>query len=75
MDRITIDSNICNGKPVVKGTRITVQSIFEFLQAGNTLDEILLEYPALSLADINSCYEFAARMASNSFHIESMKVN
>ena len=43
--RIVIDPNICNGHPVVRGKRITVQSIIEYLGAGDSEQEILLEYP------------------------------
>lgn len=40
-DRITIDPNICNGKPTIRGTRLTVNTILEFLSAGETQQELL----------------------------------
>lgn len=43
--RITVDSNICNGKPVFRGKRIAVQTILEFLAAGDTPEDILRAYP------------------------------
>jgi len=43
-----IDPNICNGRPTIKGTRITVQTVLEFLGAGDSIDDILAEYPSLS---------------------------
>lgn len=47
-DRIVIDPQICNGRPVVKGTRITVQTVMEFLAAGNSVDDVLEEYSGAS---------------------------
>ena len=60
-DRITIDSNVCNGKPVIRGKRITVQTILEFLSAGDSHEEILKQYPTLEERDINACIRFAAK--------------
>ena len=46
-ERITIDPDICNGKPVIRGTRITAQTVLEFLAAGDSVEDVLEEYPAL----------------------------
>ena len=43
-DRVFINPDICNGRPVIRGTRITVQTILEFLEAGDSVDDILEEY-------------------------------
>jgi len=51
-DLITMDPAICNGRPVVKGTRITVQTVMEFLAAGDSVDDMLDEYPALTREDV-----------------------
>jgi len=59
-ERITIDDNICNGRPVIQGTRITVQTILDFLSAGDSAEEILKQYPALKPDDINACIRFVA---------------
>lgn len=59
MDRITIDSSICNGKPIIRGKRITVQTILEFISAGNSKEEILNQYPSLVSEDIDACLKFA----------------
>ena len=48
-DRITINPNVCNGKPTLRNKRITVQTVLEFLSAGETTDEILRQYPSLEL--------------------------
>ncbi len=54
-NRITIDPNLCNGKPTIRGKRITVQTIVEFLSAGETEEEILRQYPSLEEKDIYAC--------------------
>lgn len=56
-ERISISADICNGHPVVTGTRITVQTILEFLEAGDSIDDILEEYPTLIAEDIYACIE------------------
>lgn len=58
-ERITIDENLCNGKPTIRGKRITVQTILEFLSVGESEDEILRQYPSLEVEDIKACLEFA----------------
>ena len=60
-ERIVIDPEICNGRPVVRGTRIMVQTVLEFLAAGDTVDEVLEEYPNLARVDVQACLEYAAR--------------
>jgi len=54
-NRISIDPDICNGKPTVRGKRITVQTILEFLSAGESWENILEQYPSLISDDITSC--------------------
>jgi uncharacterized protein (DUF433 family) len=53
-NRISISPDICNGRPVITGTRITVQTILEFLGAGDSIEEVLEEYPSLTAEDIHS---------------------
>lgn len=65
-DRITIDPDICNGRPTIRGLRITVQTILEFLNAGDSKKTILNHYPFLEAEDIDACLKFAVQlMASN----------
>jgi uncharacterized protein (DUF433 family) len=61
-DRITIDDNLCNGKPTIRHKRITVQTILEYLAAGDSSDEILKQYPSLEKEDINACLKFASEL-------------
>jgi len=56
--RITIDPQLCNGKPTIRGKRITVQTILEFLSAGDTAEDILYQYPSLEAQDIEACLRF-----------------
>jgi len=58
--RINIDPNICNGRPIIANTQITVQTIMEFLGAGDSIEAILEEYPSLKQEDIYACIQFAA---------------
>jgi uncharacterized protein (DUF433 family) len=53
--RITIDPDICNGRPVIRGPRITVETVLGFLSAGDTPEEILEQYPMLEAEDIPAC--------------------
>ncbi len=54
-ERIIIDPTICNGKPIIRGKRIPVQTILEYLSAGESIEEILRQYPSLEKEDIYAC--------------------
>ena len=54
-DRIDIHPDICNGRPVIAETRIPVQTIMEFLGAGDSIDEVLEAYPSLKREDVYAC--------------------
>lgn len=69
-ERITIDEKICNGKPTIRGKRITVQTILEFLSAGESVEEILNQYPSLEREDISACLEFAAELMDRNYVIK-----
>ena len=64
MDRISVDPDICFGKPCIRGTRIWVSLITDFLAAGKTEEEILEAYPYLEHEDILAAMEYAAKMES-----------
>ena len=72
IDRITIDDSICNGKPTIRDTRITVQTILDFLSAGDSEKEILKQYPSLESSDIRACIKFAADLMNRNFSIKSV---
>jgi len=69
-ERITINPEVCNGKPTVRGTRITAQTVLEFLGAGDSPEEILAQYPALELADIHACMAAAARIMDRQYVVK-----
>jgi uncharacterized protein (DUF433 family) len=62
LDRIRIDPRICHGQPCVRGTRIMVWLIVQLLANGDSVEEILAAYPALSPEDIRACLLYAAEM-------------
>jgi uncharacterized protein (DUF433 family) len=70
LERITIDSGQLNGKPVIRGKRISVQTILEFLAAGESESEILRQYPSIEPEDIRACLQFASRLMNNNFIIK-----
>ncbi len=71
VDRIIIDPQICNGKPVIRGTRITAQSVLEFLAAGDSVDDILADFPKLQREDIEACLQYASELMGNRFSLEA----
>jgi len=60
--RITINSEICHGKPTVRNTRYTVELILDLLSAGMSEKEIINDYPALNSDDIKACLLFASKL-------------
>lgn len=62
-ERISTDPNICHGKPCITGTRIMVSVILDNLAEGLTLDEIVIDYPPLTLTDIRAAIAYAAALA------------
>ena len=62
-DRITIDPNICHGKPTIRGLRYPVETILELLSSGMTIDQILDDYEDLEREDILAALAFATRLS------------
>lgn len=63
LDRITIDPDLCHGKPCVRGLRYPVESILELLHSGMSYDEILEDYEDLEREDLLAVLAFAARLS------------
>ena len=63
IDRITIDPQICHGKPCVRGLRYPVEVLLELLSSGMTHDEILADYDDFEREDLLAVLEYAARLA------------
>jgi uncharacterized protein (DUF433 family) len=61
LERITIDPRICHGQPVVRGLRYTVESLIEYLAGGDSIEDLLQEFPDLEREDLLACLEFAAQ--------------
>ncbi|MEI7523712.1 MAG: DUF433 domain-containing protein [Mariniphaga sp.] len=71
--RITVNPEICNGKPVIRGMRITVITILNYLAAGESNLKILEAYPVLEEEDILACIEFARMVADKSILTYELK--
>ena len=63
LSRISIDPDICFGKPCVRGHRIWVSLVLDLLASGWTVDEVLEEYPGLEDADVLACIAYGAEMS------------
>ena len=68
LQRIEVDPAVMVGKPIIRGTRLTVEYVLGLLAHGTTIDEILGEYPGLTVEDIQACLLFATKsLGSTSF--------
>ena len=65
LERIVLDQKIMVGKPVIRGTRLTVDFILNLLAHGTTEDDILNEYKGLEIEDIQACFLFATKFLKN----------
>ena len=63
LQRITINPEVCHGKPTVRNMRYTVSMILDLLSAGMTTDELIADYPALEKEDIQACLFYASRLS------------
>ena len=62
LDRININPKICHGQPCVRGTRIMVWLVVEYLAGGDSIEAVLEAYPSLAREDVQACLVFAAEM-------------
>ncbi len=62
-ERITINPKVCHGQACIKGTRIPVHLILRMLANGDTIEDLLAEYPSLTREDILACFDYAAALA------------
>jgi uncharacterized protein (DUF433 family) len=63
LSRITIDPNVCHGKPCVRGLRYPVEVLLELLSSGMSFDEVLADYPDLERDDLRAALAFAAKLS------------
>jgi uncharacterized protein (DUF433 family) len=62
MKKIVLQKNVLSGKPIFEGTRIPVELVLEYLSQGNSVDDILKEYPSLEKDDIYGAIQYAAQI-------------
>lgn len=61
LNRITIDPSVCHGKPTIRRLRYPVESMLEYLAGGDTVEDVLAEFPDLEREDLLACIQFAAQ--------------
>ena len=61
-NRITINPDICHGKPTIRGLRYPVDTMLELLASGMSVEELLIDYPDLEKEDFLACLEYAAKL-------------
>ena len=61
LHRITIDPQVCHGQPVIRGLRYPVETMLEYLAGGDSIEDVLIEFPELERDDLLACLEFAAK--------------
>jgi uncharacterized protein (DUF433 family) len=62
LSRITMEPAICHGKPYLRGMRYPVETILAYLAGGDSVDDLLAEFPDLEREDILACHEFSRRI-------------
>jgi len=67
LQRISVDPNVCFGKPCIRGTRIWVSLILDFMANGMSIQEVLAEYPHLTEEDIRAAMAYGAEMSRERF--------
>ena len=72
LTRITINRKVMVGKPVIRGTRLTVDFILNLLAHGSTMDEIIREYQGLKEEDIRACILFSTKLLAKSHGINPL---
>src|ERR1035441_1696630 len=69
-DWIEIHPEVCNGRPVLRGTRIAVQSVLEMLAAGDSVEDVLEAFPSLRREQVLACVDHAARLMGTQYSLE-----
>lgn len=72
IDRITINPDICHGKPTIRNKRYPVELILDLLASGMTTEEILQDYPNLELEDIYACLKYASMVTKGKSYIKAV---
>jgi uncharacterized protein (DUF433 family) len=70
LQRITVDPEICHGKPCVRGLRYPVETLLAYLAGGDSIEDLLAEFPDLQREDILACHEFSGQvLKARSVHL------
>lgn len=72
MKQIISEPDICNGQPTIRGTRITAQTVLEFLAAGDSIDDVLAEFPTLTREDVLACIGFSSELMKHHFTLSEV---
>lgn len=72
MRKISIHPDICNGQPIIEGTRIAVQTGLEFLSAGDSIEDVLADYPTLTRDDVLACLAYSARLMKHHYSVQAV---
>jgi uncharacterized protein (DUF433 family) len=72
-DEIEIHPDVCNGRPVLRGTRIAVQSVLQMLAAGDSVDDVLEGFPGLRRDQVLACVDLAARLMGNEYSLQKVE--
>jgi uncharacterized protein (DUF433 family) len=73
MNRILIAPDICNGQPTIRGTRIAAATILEFLAAGDSIEDVLEEYPSLQREDVLACLSLSSALMKHHFSLQKVQ--
>jgi uncharacterized protein (DUF433 family) len=68
-ERVAVSPDTCNGRPAIRGTRIAVQTVLEFLAAGDSIEDLLKEYPSLHREDVQACLDYASKLMANHYSV------
>jgi len=72
-DEIEIHPDVCNGRPVLCGMRIAVQSVLKMLAAGGSVEDVLQAFPSLRREQVLACLDHAARLMGNHYSLQSVE--
>ena len=75
LERISVNPNVMTGKPVIHGTRLTVEYILNLLAHGQDTQEIVAEYDGLTPDDVRACILFASKTLENTFFMPLVTEN
>ena len=67
--KVIVHPDICNGQPTIEGTRIAVRTVLEFLSAGDSIEDVLADYPTLTRDDVLACLAYSARLMKHHYSV------